>query len=99
MGIVLGQIRISMLMPIQIRIWIEIRMMPILLRSYPKLNTPLGNKIIFTYSHNIANLQCFIFLIIVKYDTIYNNLDSSELIPIRIRQNSLTVVIIYIFQC
>ncbi len=62
------RIRISILIPSQIwiRVWAS-KTLPILMRKLPQVLLMLENQnFYFTFNHNIATLQCFIFLISVK---------------------------------
>ncbi len=65
-------IRIYMLMPIRIWIQIDIKTISILMRILHQDLDMLKIKIIFTFSHSIASFLCFVFLINVKYVTIFN---------------------------
>jgi hypothetical protein len=59
-------------MPIQIRIQIGIRTMPILMGILPQVLHLLENQNFFTLCHSIVSLQCFIFLISVKCVIIFS---------------------------
>jgi hypothetical protein len=64
------------LMPI--RILIDIKAMPILMRILHQVLHMLENHISFTFSRSIASLQCFIFLISVKRVILFNILDCQK---------------------
>jgi hypothetical protein len=66
----------SILMPNRIQIRIGIKTMPIHMRILPHILQMMENQNFFTFSHSIASVECFVFLISVKYAIIFGLLDS-----------------------